>query len=87
MPTDALDVVPISNVNFGSNIVYTPPALKWIKLQAGTYQKIEISFSDQNNAAITMLDSNVSISVLIRNKGKIPEGVIPIPKPTLNFRL
>ena len=68
MPSDVVDTIPI-NVTFGSNINYSPPALKNVRLQAGTYQKLEINIVDQNLNSINILDSNVSISILINNRG------------------
>ena len=68
MPVDAL---------FGSNINYQPPALKWIKLTAGTYQFLTITFVDQNLNSIFAQDPNVTISLLLNNKGKVKEKVIP----------
>jgi hypothetical protein len=68
-PSNVLDTMPIANTLFGSNINYSPPALKWVKLVSGTYQKLEIQFIDQNLNAMNILDSNVCISLLIKNKG------------------
>lgn len=100
MPSDILDTIPITST-FGSNINFSPPALKWIRLQAGTYQKIVISLVDQNLNAVNILDPNVSISILIINKGmemteglgtkgslKQEEGIVTKvePLPQLTFR-
>ena len=90
VPSDIVDTIPISST-FGSNINYMPSALKWVKLQGGTYQKIEISLVDQNLNAINILDSNVSISMLVINKGaplKIQETKQEKEKemPQLSFR-
>jgi hypothetical protein len=92
MPSDILDTIPITST-FGSNINFSPPALKWIRLQAGTYQKIVISLVDQNLTAVNILDPNVSISILIQNKGKeVTEGIetkgsLKVePLPQLTFR-
>ena len=38
-------------------------SLKWVKLSAGTYQKLEIQFVDQNLNSIPILDNNVCISL------------------------
>ena len=76
-PSDILDTVPIT-ATFGSNINYSPPALKWVKMSSGSYQKLEILFVDQNLNSINILDSNVCISILINNKGKqVTELFIP----------
>ena len=76
VPTDILDTMPVSG-SFGSNINYQPPALKWIKLTAGVYQFLTITFVDQNLNAIFAQDPNVTISLLLNNKGKVKEKVIP----------
>ena len=76
VPTDILDTMPVTGT-FGSNINYQPPALKWIKLTAGVYQYLTITFVDQNLNAIFAQDPNVTISLLLNNKGKVKEKVIP----------
>ena len=76
-PSDVLDTIPITST-FGANINYSPPALKYVKMSSGNYQKLEILFVDQNLNSINILDSNVCISLLINNKGKeIVETFIP----------
>lgn len=67
-PTDVLDTMPITS-SFGTNINYSPPTLKWIKCTAGTFQSFEVSFCDQNLNPMYILDSNVCISILLKNKG------------------
>ena len=69
VPTDILDTMPVT-ATFGSNINYQPPIEKWIKLSAGVQQYLSITFVDQNLNALAVLDSNVCISLLIKNKGK-----------------
>jgi len=69
VPTDILDTLPITS-SFGTNINYQPTALKWIKMSPGIYQYLIIYFLDQNYNSLAMLDTNVTISLLIRNKGK-----------------
>ena len=90
IPSDVIDTIPITST-FGSNITYMPSALKFVRLQAGIYQKIEISLVDQNFNSMSILDSNVSISILIINKGaplKIQEKEKEKEKemPQLSFR-
>jgi len=68
-PSDILDTMPITGT-FGSNLNYSPPALKWVKLSSGTFQKLEIQFVDQNLNAMTILDNNVCISLLLKNIGE-----------------
>jgi len=67
-PTDVLDVMPITST-FGANINYTPNTLKWVKCTAGTFQYFDIFFSDQNLNPMYILDNNVCISILLKNKG------------------
>jgi len=67
-PTDVLDTMPITSA-FGTNINYSPPTLKWIKCTAGTFQSFEVFFCDQNLNPMFILDSNVCISILLKNKG------------------
>ena len=64
-PSDILDSFPITS-QFGSNINYDPKFEKWLKLNAGTYNKLIIYFVDQNFNSIPMLDSNVCITLLIK---------------------
>jgi hypothetical protein len=78
VPTDVLDTMPVTGT-FGSNINYQPPALKWIKLTAGTYQYLTINFVDQNLNTVVAQDSNVTISLLLNNRGK-PKEKEKIPK-------
>jgi len=76
-PSNILDTIPITST-FGSNINYSPYALKWVKISAGTYQKLEIQIVDQNLNSMNILDNNVCISLLMNNKGNpIVETFIP----------
>jgi hypothetical protein len=84
-PSDILDTMPITST-FGSNINYSPPALKWVKLASGTYQKLELSFVDQNLNSMTILDNNVCISLLINNKGQAKKELFIVDQPKLIFR-
>jgi len=69
-PTDVLDTIPITS-SFGTNINYQPTQLKWMKLSSGVFQSVIITFVDQNLNSIVARDSNVCISILLKNKGKI----------------
>ena len=82
VPTDVLDAFPI-NATFGSNINYAPQAsLQWIKITSGIHQYLTITFVDQNLNAIQAQDSNVTISLLLDNKGK-PQKVVEKLKITI----
>jgi hypothetical protein len=69
-PTDVLDTMPITS-SFGTNINYVPTTLKWVKCSAGVFQSFDIFFCDQNLNPLFILDNNVCISILLKNKGKI----------------
>jgi hypothetical protein len=66
MPTDVLDSIPI-NSTFGANINYTPSFQKFVKCSSGSYSSLIITLVDQDFNNIQMLDSNVSISLLLKN--------------------
>jgi hypothetical protein len=65
MPTDILDSFGI-DATFGSNIIYNPPYQKWVKIKRGTYADLAITFVDQNFNNIAILDSNVTITLLLK---------------------
>lgn len=71
VPTDVLDTMPI-NTTFGSNINYSPYSIKFVKITSGIQQFLTISFVDQNLNALAAQDPNVTISLLLNNKGKPP---------------
>lgn len=71
VPTDVLDTMPI-NATFGSNINYSPYAIKFVKITSGIQQFLTISFVDQNLNALAAQDPNITISLLLNNKGKPP---------------
>ena len=62
------DILDTFNINspFGSNISYNPSYEKWINIKAGSYSKLYLYFQDQNLNNITFNDSNVLISLLIK---------------------
>jgi hypothetical protein len=65
-PSDVLDQFNI-NATFGSNITYSPNYEKWIKCSSGSFNSLTITFVDQNFNTIIMNDSNVAISLLLKN--------------------
>jgi len=69
MPTDILDSFPI-NATFGSNINYFPTSEKWIKVNRGSHSNLVITFLDQNFNNINILDQNVIITLLLRQRPK-----------------
>jgi hypothetical protein len=64
VPTDILDSF-TPNVNFGSNITYTPNYEKWIEANSGVFSSFDLTFTDQNFNVIQSQDSNVLINLLI----------------------
>lgn len=65
IPSDVLDGFPI-NTTFGSNITYSPPFEKWIKINDGTYSSFILTFVDQDLNTIYSVDPNVAVTLLIR---------------------
>jgi hypothetical protein len=65
IPSDVLDGFPI-NTTFGSNITYSPPFEKWIKINDGTYSSFILSFVDQDLNTIYSVDPNIAVTLLIR---------------------
>jgi hypothetical protein len=65
-PSNILDSFPI-NATFGANINYNPSFQKFVKLNSGRYSSLSITFVDQNLNPIQILDTNVCISLLLKN--------------------
>jgi hypothetical protein len=65
-PSTILDSFPIGDTSFGYNINYLPTYEKWIQVMGGTYQFLDIVFTDQNFGQIQANDSNVLISLLLK---------------------
>ena len=66
-PSDILDLIPI-NASFGSNINYQPPFSKFISIRDGNYSSLQINFTDQNNNPLNAQDSNIGMTILVRQK-------------------
>jgi hypothetical protein len=64
---DLLDIMPINN-QYGSNLLYAPQISKFVKIRAGKYSNITITFNDDNFKTLNMLDQNVLICLLIKFK-------------------
>jgi hypothetical protein len=73
--TDILDVIPIANTSFGTDIVYQPSFEKWISLKNGVYDGFFIYIKDQNFNNIQALDPNSVFSLLIKNGKKIKRKI------------
>jgi hypothetical protein len=65
-PSDILDTISITGATFGSNITYTPTYEKWINCNYGTFNNFFVYFEDQNLNRIQAQDSNVLISLIVR---------------------
>ena len=70
MPSDILDCIPI-NSQFGSNITYDPSYAKWIKIKNGIYSSMTITLTDQNFNTIYARDSNLIITLMIRQRSNM----------------
>ena len=64
------DSILSKSASFGSNIVYTPYYEKWISMLDGSYSNMTITFQDQNYNLIPIQDSNMMVSLLIRQKSR-----------------
>jgi hypothetical protein len=56
------------NVDFGSQIVDTPPQFAWNSLLAGTYNQLRLQILGSNFQPLPILDPNITILLAIRNK-------------------
>jgi hypothetical protein len=61
---DVLDTAPITST-YGSNINYLPISNNEIKLLAGKYSSLQITFNDDNFNALNMLDPTILLSLII----------------------
>lgn len=67
MPSDILDSFPITS-SFGNNIVYEPSFNKWVRVKSGKYNIFSLSFNDEYGNALPMRDTNVLITLLIKQE-------------------
>lgn len=61
---DVLDTFPITST-YGSNINYLPISNNDVKLRAGKYSSLQITFNDDNFNTLYMLDPTVLITLII----------------------
>ncbi len=78
-PTNVLDTLAITNT-FGSNINYSPPYEKWVPCVQGSYSNFEIDLLDQNFDTIQANDSNILISLLLRQPKLITNSLMQTPR-------
>lgn len=69
-PSDILDAFQITNTTFGANINYAPSIEKFVRLGRGTYSSMIVYLTDQNNNPINLLDPNILITLLFKQKPK-----------------
>jgi hypothetical protein len=84
-PSDILDTMYI-NANFGENISYQPSYEKWVDIHYGTYDRLIISFVDQNLNTIYFNDSNITVSLLIEQGIKEESQINNTPKKLLDIK-
>jgi len=65
MPSDILDSIPIENVQFGSNINFSPSFQRWISIIDGTYNSLILTLTDENNTPIVAQDNNSLITLVL----------------------
>lgn len=56
------------NVEFGSQIIDTPPQFAWNTLLAGTYNQLRLQILGSNFQPLPILDPNITVLLAIRNK-------------------
>lgn len=66
MPSDIITSIPI-DATFGSNINYLPTFEQFVNIKAGVYNNLTVTLSDQNFNQIYARDSNVILTLIIRN--------------------
>jgi len=67
MPSDIMDGCSINSA-FGSNIIYDPSFEKWVRMKNGTYTSLIMTISDQNLGQIYSVDSNIAMTLMIRER-------------------
>lgn len=65
-----LHVFTSAGINFGSLIVSTPPELIWVPC-SGTVNSIAVRFTDQNGNALPIIDTDLTIKLLLKPKNNI----------------
>ena len=69
--SDVLDAFSIGSspiTTFGSNLSFTNNIEKWVNVSEGRFNNLIFTIVDQNLNEISILDNNILISVIIRNK-------------------
>ena len=63
--SDIVDSFSISNVSFGSNIIYEPSFEKKVKIKSGYYSEMNFTIVDQDLNTVFFRDPNVLITMLL----------------------
>lgn len=56
------------NATYGSYMVYQPPFPVFFDSNNGYYDNIELSFYDQNGNALDIIDTNITATILLKDK-------------------
>lgn len=67
---DAFSIGSSTASTFGSNLSFVNNIEKWVNVSDGRFNNVIFSIVDQNLNEISILDNNILISVLIRNKNE-----------------
>jgi len=67
IPNDILYSFAISDVSFGSTIEISPPELLWGRVEAGSYNNIELQFLTQDFQPLPLQDINLTLTLVIKD--------------------
>lgn len=70
LPNTVLDAFSSANVPFGSVIEYQPPEHTYVDVGDGNYPYFEVTFYDQNFRQFKILDTNLTVILVMRAPGK-----------------
>ena len=56
------------NSTYGSYMTFQVPYLIWYEVSAGNYDNIEMQFSDQDGNPLNLIDTNITATVVLRDK-------------------
>jgi len=59
------------DVSYGSLITYQPPEFTWADIRSGSYESIQLFFTDQQYRPVRILDSNLVVSLVVKKKSDI----------------
>ena len=67
-PSDILTVFSTQGTDIGQLIDVKPSELSWIKVSDGSYSNITLTITDQDGGFVKFFDSNILITLLIRER-------------------